>query len=556
MSISAVVALRGFAACICLAAVPSLAGTASEAELGKQLYLTGRRADGTMASAKAEGDVPLAGPRIACAACHRPSGFGSSEGGVFTPPITGPILFNERQLDRARFMMNRFGQAQSKLFRARVSQPRMRPAYAPETLARALREGVDAGGQKLDAAMPRYDLSDADVANLAAYLRSLSATPAPGVTTEEIHLATVVGPHAPDSRRAAMLATLQAYVDWTNKNVVGEESRQGFSPYHRNDLVGGRRRWSLHVWELQGPPESWPAQLEAYYGRQPVFALVSGLAEGPWRPIAQFCDSHRLPALFPITDQPALDDAGAGYTFYFSKGRRLEAEGFAAFLAAKSPPLRAVLQIQGDGAEAAGAAADFKRALGAKAPTVQLLEAGLAQGAAAAASGTPDAIVIWPGETSDDALAGLIKELPAIVKVMLPSDRTAFATQRLAKDQAARILLADPYELANAVHPLAFRVRAWMRSRGLAIDEPRLQFQSYYAATLLDAALSRLLRDFYSDYLIEAVESEAEGDLNPGVYPSLALGPGQRFGSKGMFVVRVDDAAPDGVAAASDWITP
>ena len=495
---------------------------------------------------------------MACVACHRASGFGSSEGGYFTPPITGPILFNERRLDRARFMMNRFEQSQSKRLHARLVQPHMRPAYTTETLARALRDGVDAGGQTLDAAMPRYDLTDADVANLASYLSSLSATPDPGISAEEIHLATVIGPDVPESQRAAMLTTVQAYVDWINKTRIGEGSRPGFSPYHQNDIAGAQRRWRLHVWELQGPPESWRAQLEDLYRRQPVFALVSGLAKGSWEPIAGFCDANRLPALFPITDHPAVERAESGYTFYFSKGKPLEADGLATFLASRTPPLRSVMQILGEGVEAASAADELGRSLRTKSPEIKLIDAPWRSETISSLleTGMPEAIVVWPGEAEDDALASLIESLPKAISVLLPSDRAAMAAHRLSKDSASRVFLAYPYELAGVVHPLAFRVRAWVRSRGLEMDEPRFRFQTYYAASLLDAALSRLISDFFRDYLVEAVESEAEGDLNPGLFPSLALGPGQRFASKGLFVVRIDEGAPDGIKPASDWITP
>ena len=233
--------------------------------LGERLYLSATHADGTPVLAKVQGDVPLSGPRIGCVSCHRPSGFGSSEGGYFAPPITGPFLFNARQLDRARFLQNRFEQAQPQRFRARLSQPHMRPAYTTELLARALREGVDAAGQPLDPAMPRYELTDADIANLAAYLQKLSASPDPGVTGEEIHFATVIDADAPAAERDAVLATLQAYVDWTNKNTSGDRGRAGFSPYHRSESTQSFRNWRLHVWELRGAPESWTAQLDAYY---------------------------------------------------------------------------------------------------------------------------------------------------------------------------------------------------------------------------------------------------------------------------------------------------
>ena len=62
--------------------------------------------------------------------------------------------------------------------------------------------------------------------------------------------------------------------------------------------------------------------------------------------------------------------------------------------------------------------------------------------------------------------------------------------------------------------------------------------------------------DYYRDYLIERIERESEKDLNPGIYPRLALGPTQRFASKGAYIVRLDPEKPGQLVAVSDWIVP
>ena len=61
---------------------------------------------------------------------------------------------------------------------------------------------------------------------------------------------------------------------------------------------------------------------------------------------------------------------------------------------------------------------------------------------------------------------------------------------------------------------------------------------------------------FSREYLLEYVEHEAENALNPGTYPELALGPDQRFASKGAYVVRVDPGAEPAIVAMSRWIVP
>lgn len=56
----------------------------------------------------------------------------------------------------------------------------------------------------------------------------------------------------------------------------------------------------------------------------------------------------------------------------------------------------------------------------------------------------------------------------------------------------------------------------------------------------LDAVRHALLHavDRYSrEYLIESIEHEIENQLNPGTFPRLSLGPGQRFAAKGASIL-------------------
>jgi hypothetical protein len=532
------------------AATSARAEPAGDPALGERLYLEGRRADGAALAAKTQSDVALPGSRAACVTCHRPSGFGTSEGGYFVPPINGATLFSERKLDRGRFLLNRFEQAQPQRYRARLSQPHMRPAYDLDTLGRALRNGVDAAGQELDPIMPRYELSDADVSNLQAFLKNLSAKIDPGATEDELHFATIVSKEATPQDRAAMLSVIEAYFDWANKNSGGERSREGFSPYHQSELVSSTRKWRLHVWELDGAPESWPQQLEQKYRAQPVFALVSGLAP-VWGPIAEFCDSKKIPALFPNTELPG--NRKDGRTFYFTRGLELEAMGLVTLFSRQTGEKKQIRQIVGDGALAAEPAKVFEK--GARAAGVEV-ETTAAADIQPASNGAPEAIVLWPGQMGDEKMASLLSALPAASSVYLPSHKLGFARSKWAQPFAGRLFFVDPYEVDVRSHPLSFRVRAWINTRGVPITNQTLQFQTYYALSLLDAAVGRLKTDFFRDYLIENIEHEAEGDLNPGIFPRLSLGPGQRVASHGVYVVRTAPDGSDAVEPVGDWMIP
>ncbi len=207
------------------------------------------------------------------------------------------------------------------------------PPYTDETLARVLRTGVDPAGRVLNRAMPRYDLGDRDMAVLTYYLKHLSTDTDPGADEQTIRFATVVTEGVPDADRDAMLAVVRAHISARNTQTRPYERRAKAGPFYKTEKFGAYRKLALDVWELKGPADTWREQLEAYYRAKPVFALLGGIAAGPWAPIHKFCEEHEIPSIFPITEQPVVSDSD-WYTLYFSKGLYQEGEAAARYLAA------------------------------------------------------------------------------------------------------------------------------------------------------------------------------------------------------------------------------
>jgi len=84
----------------------------------------------------------------------------------------------------------------------------------------------------------------------------------------------------------------------------------------------------------------------------------------------------------------------------------------------------------------------------------------------------------------------------------------------------------------------------------------QVQVDTYLACGLLTEALNRMIDTFVRDYLIERLEGLPEHLLLTGYYPHLTLGTGQRFASKGGYIVRF--AGPEGtrLVADRDWLVP
>lgn len=457
-----------------------------------------------------------------CASCHRRSGFGMSEGGVFVPPITGPFLF-ERRPERADLFRELYQEIQSKTYSARLRDPRPRPAYTEASLARAVREGLDPAGRTLSTLMPRSPLSDEDMGHLIAYLRTLSAAPSPGVDAEAIHFATVFTPEVDPAERQAILAVMEAFFQRKNADTEGLLGHAGGSPSYKDDLAKGYRKWVLHVWDLQGPGAEWRGQLESLAREQPVFALLAGAD------VHGFCESEEMPCLFPGTLLPA----GSGeHTIYFNSGLAGEAKALASYL----EPSTRIVQVYRDTAEGRALAEAFRKGFRG------VVDVRL--GAEMQLPKTTD-LALWL-EAKD--LAAL-PNLDGFRRIYLSS--TLVEPGLLPERLRGKAVFTYPYNLPGREGPHVYRARAWLRSRGIPRTHERQQLNTLYTLSLAEHALDHMAGSFSRDFFMESVEREAEVELNPGVFPRLSLGPGQRFASKGCYLVRLGKG---GIEPLSGWI--
>jgi len=96
----------------------------------------------------------------------------------------------------------------------------------------------------------------------------------------------------------------------------------------------------------------------------------------------------------------------------------------------------------------------------------------------------------------------------------------------------------------------------WFRIQHIAVVDERTQTDTYLACSIMAEAAGTMLDNFVPDYLLERVEVELSHRIINGYYPRLGLAPGQRFASKGTYIVRFPDPAGTRVVAEGDWIVP
>ena len=512
------------------------ATSADRTATAQMLYRNGILPSGASLKGMREDGAGVAGKNAACASCHRRSGLGMSEGRIVTPPITGHYLFNPGERPAPEEESNPL---------AAAAYSRVR--YTDATLARAIRAGVGPTGKPLSPLMPHFLLDDATMALLIEYLRTLSSTAAPGVETDTLHFATIVTPDADPERARAMLEVLNDFFD--NKDAY---YRGKAPPLRASRRIHYRvlRRWQLHVWTLIGSPDTWEAQLRAKLRAEPVMAVVSGISGRTWAPVHRFCEQEQLPCLLPNVDLPELHD-GDFYSVYFSAGVLLEAELLAARLPAGT---QHVVQIYREDDIGAAAAKSFPAADGMRVDDYPLKTgADSAQLAAAVAhAGAGDALILWL--RPEDLRQLPVAASPASVWVSGLMGGLEHAP--LSPAWHATTHLSYPFDLPEQRNLRMTWPLTWFKTQRIQVTDERTQVDTYLSCVILAESVGALWGNFVRDYLLETYENMLSFRTLNAYYPHLSLGPGQRFASKGGYIVHFEDPAGTRIVKDGEWIVP
>jgi cytochrome c553 len=521
----------------------------AKSPVGEAIYIKGVLGSGAPLTATRAGAESVTGEQAACANCHRRSGLGSQEARSSFPPITGQYLFHPLT----------GGAELPYIPGARLK----RQPYTDITLARAIREGVDADGRPISYLMPRFALDDTDMSALIAHLRSLDHSKMPGVSMSELHFASIITPDADPVKRRGMMDVLEHFFQDRNAAPRGASGQQmitsGATDSVRS-MFKVNRRWVLHVWELTGPPATWAEQLDKKFAATPVFAVISGIAGKNWAPVTDFCERREVPCLFPNVEQPPADADRNFHTLYFSRGVLLEADLIAAGILngpAGSIPKRVRLVYRaGDIGEAAAASLAAQLRAREVGVVTHVVPRGAPAKAVAEAVRDPsntDAVVLWLRPADLAALDGANAPPNPVYfsGVMGGLDEAPLPTSW--RDHAH---MAYPVDLPDRRRVRLDYALGWFRIRKIPVVAEQVQVDTYLACGLLSETVKHMVDAFIPDYLIERLEDTVEHRVLTGYYPRLALGPHQRFASKGGFLVHYASTGTQRLVPDGDWMTP
>lgn len=537
--------------------------------LGEIMYRTGVLPSGEPMEALVMGDIPFDGRMFTCDDCHQRSGLGSEEGTIITWPTNGKELFSPRRRTGAYRPPESVAEKKD----GRRELPKyyqmedVRPAYTDKSLARVLRMGIDPAGRKLDPIMPKFRLSQSDMRILIYYLKHLSVVQAPGVDETALHFATVVTDDVSESDKTSMLAVLQAHIDAHNSQTRHESKRAASGPFYKSERHRAYRNLTLQVWTLRGPEESWRAQLEDYYNKQPVFALLGGITGGSWEKIHRFSEEYKVPCIFPITDLPEVSDSD-WYTLYFSKGLYQEGESAAKYIRENfksDDKLRIVQLSQQDNPRSAALAEGFDKtwqAMGNAAVENRVIQADsvnrvMPDQVWQDVFAGPDLVVllIWLDGANSDFLKNITKHADHAKMIFTSATLLDNDFSILSDELRKNLLVTYPYSLPAEVEASRFSVDQWLKVRKIPQNNFTIQSKMYFLGWMLPGSIKNMRSEFFRDYFLEGYDMMIDQDYAIAVYPRLTFGPGQRYASKGCYIAKLTEGPKPQLVPVSDWVT-
>lgn len=570
------------------AASPAYSAASPERlRLGERIYREGVLPSGKPLKTSSKDGLSVPGTSFPCVSCHLRSGLGALSDGILTPPTNGAKLFKPLRfysLSTSRsILINSTKAAQQLGQKGRITH--RRPNYTDESLTKALRNGIDSAGRIMNDIMPRYLLDDDDMQLLISYLKSLSSEFSPGVskrtlrlpqrgTETTLHFATIIADDVSLSDQTAMLMPLNNFISSKNLSIdsghgIGDRSTDYGSRFAEEATKGeANLRLSLSRWALKGPPETWRNQLEKYYLKEPVFAILGGMTSGEWQPVHRFCEENQIPCIFPITDFPVISQTD-WYTLYFSKGYYQEGEGAANFLndqdELKSKPILQIVRDTREGRALSSGFLESWRDYGQQAPVTVMLKAGETLSAELLrqqlAQEKPAAIILWDGTESFKTLELLASENNRPAMVLVSSGflgKSMFSLDEKSRDFT---YITYPYRI-----PLSREEKSLLpKDRGQSsmkrpdftnkveensVATNRIWQQSYILTMTLHMALDDLRGNYYRDNLLDVIGTNMDQEIR--LYERFSFGPGQRYASRGCFIVQL---TKDGLVKKSEWLT-
>jgi ABC-type branched-subunit amino acid transport system substrate-binding protein len=494
--------------CLVLFAVANPAQDAQDppaaATRGQEIYLYGTGYSGVPIEALVgEGSVKVPAAILRCANCHGTDGRGKPEGGIYPSNIRWTEL--------------------SKPYAIAARSGRERPPYSESLVIRAITMGIDSGGNRLNVAMPKYQLTREQACDLVAYLKALDNILDPGITGESVKIGVVL---PPDESFGGMHRALRETLGAAFQKVNDE-----------GGLYGRRILCVLNT----APQFARAESFQKFIQQEQPFALLESFIAGSESEINSCLEQNSVPLIGAISLFPGVDAPINRYAFYLLSGVQEQSEALAKFAAGNQGIKAARSVVVYNEEEGIQAALDR---IAKQAKTVgwersQLVNLKEVKDWSLLLRGGKIDVLFWLASSEqlgEFFAAAVARQVFPIV--LAPSAFVGPEIYEAPKQFSGRLFLSFPMLPSDQTKEGEMEFMELARTGKFSQGNLAERRAALSAAKLLIYALQKAGREVTREKIIEIFEKLYR--FETGQTPPLTFSPGRRMGSNGAHVIGID----------------
>ncbi len=461
---------------------------------------------------------------ITCVGCHGEDGRGGQEGGVLTSDIRYVYL--------------------TKPYGVTHISGRKHPPYTDMLLKKAITDGIDPGNNKLDPTMVRWEMSDADLNDLCAYIHRLSEMGKPGVTDDYIRIGCVLdvsGPLASTGKDAMKM------IEGAFKNINNSGKIYG-------------RSLKLVVGDGGNDPVKSLEAAKTLVENENIFCMMGNLGEAATNSVIPFLEEKGIPIVAPLAPTYQPDTVMEQNAFFLFPTVAYQTSVMVDYIIRtrkdrKSKPKVAVISSNDKFGKSGLEAAKKQLKLYGNRSVVNIeydyrnldvkkIAASLAE------SGAESVLILTP----DARIFGVVSEADQLGLSLKYFCNNMLLIRNILNIPKAsdRFLLAQNYSFAGSANPVCAEFLEIIKGLQLSAKNVMIQMGAFTGVKLLEEGLRLAGRDLTRKSLISGLE---EIQFNSGIFGVISYKPGNHSGDTGIFLVRPDEASGNFVPVTK-WMRP
>ena len=161
---------------------------------------------------------------------------------------------------------------------------------------------------------------------------------------------------------------------------------------------------------------------------------------------------------------------------------------------------------------------------------------------------TPEAVLLWDGPGSPRLLESIAASPNRPDMLFVSSSYLGQETWKIPEPARDITYLAYPFRLPQdkVVEPMMGKVITFQ------VDNTKIAKQSYALVQLLAMAVMEIKGNYYRDNFLDVIGMSM--DRIVPLYERLSFGPGQRYASKGCYIVQLGNGPKPELIRKSEWV--